>query len=460
MANAYGNVFVNRTLNMKRINYVGLDMDHTLIRYNTEAFEALAHKCMLEKLVNELNYPQSVLKLKFDFERAIRGLVIDKFNGNILKLSRYGAIRESYHGLQPIDFRTQRKLYKSTYIDLADPNYDAVDTSFAISFATLFAQLVHLKDSTEQTSMPDYNAIATDLTYVLDQAHRDGSIKDVVKDDLDKYIVKDAEIVEGIEDFVRHGKKVFIATNSDYFYSKLLLDYAINPFLKHFKHWSDLFEFTITLASKPRFFYDRLPFLKINPEDGSMINTEQIEKGGIYQGGCADSLTQCLNISPEEILYIGDHIYGDIVRLKKECSWRTALVVEEINQEIQSSEKATPFVEKIDALMDQKIPLENKIDQLISDQILNDHKSNETQIHNHIEKVKVIDKSISDLIKDQRACFNPYWGELFRTGIEESYFAFQVERFACVYMPKLSDLMSLSARTYFRSLKQFMAHER
>jgi hypothetical protein len=36
-------VYVNRTLNLKKIRYIGLDMDHTLVRYNSENFEKLSH---------------------------------------------------------------------------------------------------------------------------------------------------------------------------------------------------------------------------------------------------------------------------------------------------------------------------------------------------------------------------------------------------------------------------------
>jgi phosphoserine phosphatase len=64
-------VFVNRTLNLKRIRYVGLDMDHTLIRYNSEAFERLSHSVMKEKLVKNKHYPEVVKNLNFDFSIAI-----------------------------------------------------------------------------------------------------------------------------------------------------------------------------------------------------------------------------------------------------------------------------------------------------------------------------------------------------------------------------------------------------
>jgi HAD superfamily 5'-nucleotidase-like hydrolase len=289
---------------------------------------------MVEKLVAEKGYPQSLLKLDFSYDRAVRGLVIDKMKGNVLKLSRHSAIRVSYHGLTPIDYRSQSRLYKSTYIDLRDPNFDSVDTAFSIAFAGLFMQLVDLKDSDEQSTMPDYAHIAEDLTAVLDRAHRDGTLKSAVRKNLDNFIIKDPEAVAGLERYKKHGKKLFVVTNSDYDYTKLLLDYTITPFLKEHKSWLDLFDFVITFSSKPRFFTDSARFLRIDPKTATMTNMSGVLEPGVYQGGSANVFTSDLGAEADEILYIGDHIYGDILRLKKDCAWRTALVVEELEHEI------------------------------------------------------------------------------------------------------------------------------
>src|ERR1039458_5954349 len=137
MNNASEKVFVNRTLNLKKIQWLGFDMDHTLVRYHSKNFEELAHKTILQKLVTTKGYPEAILKLPFIYEQTIRGLVLDRRMGNILKLNRYNGIRRSSHGLSPIDFPTQKKIYKSIYIDLSDPNYVAVDTTFSISYALL-----------------------------------------------------------------------------------------------------------------------------------------------------------------------------------------------------------------------------------------------------------------------------------------------------------------------------------
>ncbi len=453
-----GKVYVNRTLNLKRIRYIGFDMDHTLVRYHSEAFEALSHSVMKEKLVKNKNYPEAVRNLPFDYNLTIRGLVVDRKKGNLLKLNRHSSIRASYHGLSPMDFKSQQKMYKSTYIDLSDSNYMAVDTTFSISLATLIAQIIELK-KTDPSGYPDFAVIADDVLYVLDEAHRDGSLKDTVKKDLSKYIIKDPSVVEGLEKFKRHGKKIFVLTNSDYAYTKLLLDYAITPFLKDTKSWMDLFEIVVTFAQKPRFFYDNLKFMKVDPETGSMVNLNDKLTPGIYQGGGAEVFTKDLGLEGDEILYIGDHIYGDILRLKKDCGWRTAMVIEELVNEVDANKKGENLNQEIETLMKKKEPLEDELTDLTTLKIEKKGSVDESRIDFLQKQISEIDTLISGFIRKHQANYNHHWGQLMRAGNEESYFAHQVDRYACVYMTKISDLLELSPRTYFRAPRRPLSHE-
>lgn len=433
-------------------------MDHTLIRYNSENFERLSHSKIIEKLISRKNYPEKVRKLQFDHNLAVRGLVVDRQKGNLLKLNRYAAIRASYHGLQPLDFKTHQKLYRSTYIDLSDGEYMAVDTFFSYSLAVLFSQIVDLKDTDTTVKYPEYAQIADDILDSLDEAHRDGSLKEEVKKNLDRYIIKEPDVVRGLEKFKKHGKKIFVLTNSDYHYTKLLLDYAVNPFLKEHKSWIDLFEIVITFAQKPKFFYENHRYLQVNPADGSMQNIETPLAPGLYQGGNAKQFTRDLGLDGDDILYIGDHIYGDILRLKKDCNWRTAMVLEELEGEIANNRKADPLVAEIENLMRTKEPLEDELTNLLTERTekrnIDDGKVDSLQ-----KRITEIDSQISQLIKKQQSLYNPQWGQLMRAGNEESYLAYQIERYACVYMTKLEDLLELSPRTYFRAPRRPLSHE-
>ena len=452
-------VFVNRTLNLKRIKYIGLDMDHTLIRYNTENFERLSHTKIIEKLISGKNYPEVIRKFQFDFNFALRGLVIDRKKGNLLKLNRYTAIRNSFHGMKPLDFKTHQKVYKSTYIDLSKSDYIAIDTSFSYSLANAYSQLVDLKDSDPALNLPDYAQLADDVIDALDEAHRDGSLKNEVRKNLSHFIIKDEALVHGLETFKKHGKKIFVLTNSDYAYTKLLLDYAINPFLKESKSWLDLFELVITFAQKPKFFYDDGKYLKVNPENGTMTNIDEKLSSGVYQGGNARKFTEDFGLDGDDILYIGDHIYGDILRLKKDCNWRTAMIIEELENELKFNQSAIPVIDEIDSLMRQKEPLEDELTDLMTKKIEKNTSVDEKRISQLQDEITEIDTQISQLIKRQQSLYNPNWGQLMRAGNEESYFAYQMERYACVYMSKISDLFELSPRTYFRAPRRPLSHE-
>lgn len=451
-------VYVNRTLNMKKIRYIGVDMDHTLIRYNTENFERLSHSKIIEKLIRR-GYPETLRKLKFDFTFAIRGLVLDRHKGNLLKLNRYAAIRASYHGTKPLDFKTHQKLYRSTYIDLSDGDFLAVDTFFSLSLAVLFAQIVDLKEEDNLHKYPDYIQIADDVLDTLDEAHRDGTLKEEVKKNLSDYIIKDPEVVKGLEKFKKHGKKIFILTNSDFYYSKMLLDYAITPFLKDHKSWTDLFEMVITFAQKPKFFYESYRYLKVNEADGTMTNLNDKLGPGIYQGGGAKQFTKELGLDGDDILYIGDHIYGDILRLKKDCNWRTAMVIEELAEEVENNTRAAPINSEIEDLMRKKEPMEDELTDLMTEKF-ETGQLDDTKVDRLQKSITEIDAQISQLIKKQHTMYNPQWGQLMRAGNEESYLAYQVDRYACVYMAKLSDLLELSPRTYFRAPRKALSHER
>lgn len=443
-------VFVNRILNLKKIKMIGLDMDHTLIRYQTAHFEALVYDLVIDYLITAMGYPAAIHDFDFHFDDAIRGLVIDRRHGNILKLSRYGAIRLSYHGTRKINFLEQNRIYRSTYVDLGDDNYMAVDTSFSIAFCVLYQQLVDFKDDNPGL-LHDYQTIAHDVQFAVDVIHSNGSLKNKISSNLDYFLLREPEVVQGLLNFQAQGKDIIIVTNSDYAYTRMLLDYAINPFMPEGKSWKDLFSLVITLAGKPRFFYDNLKFLAIDAETGMMKNHIGPVVPGLYQGGNAKKLAHDLGLQGDEILYIGDHIYGDILRLKKDCNWRTALVVDELGGEIAAQQAARPITREIGRLMADKTALEGQYTNL---------KAGDAARKEALqEQIMQIDQQIGQALDAQQAYFNPRWERVFRAGAEESYFANQVERFACIYMEKLSDLLALSPNTYFRAFRRSLPHD-
>jgi HAD superfamily 5'-nucleotidase-like hydrolase len=445
---------------MKQIEAIGFDMDYTLVRYDSEAFETMTYHEIKKKLIAVKNYPSSIQNLKFDIHLAIRGLVIDKPHGNILKLSTYSKVKQAFHGTTEMDFRSQQKTYQGLTIDLNDADrYAIVDTTFSISYCVLFMQIVSLKDQNPKASFPDYKTIADDILEALDLSHRDGTLKRQVKQNVKKFIVQDAKAVEALENFKKHGKKLWVITNSDFEYSKLLLDYTITPFLKHHQHWSELFNLVITFSAKPKFFTDKAPLLQIDPKTGLMKNHHGKIEDGIYQGGNAATLQKSSGLSGEQILYLGDHIYGDVLKIKKTCNWRTALVLDELIPEMEALKNGAPLMAEINTLMNQKVELEHEIDISFDREIEKGKKPSKEKVSGLLSKIDIIDKKVGKLIRQHAKDFNPYWGETMRAGQEPSRLAGQIEKYACIYMAKIADFIDYSPRIYFRPKKKLLPHD-
>jgi len=449
-------IFVNRSLNLKQIQVIGFDMDYTLVRYFSKAFEELTFQHAKKFLVENLGYSKSVLDFQFDYERALVGLVIDKVRGNLLKLSRFGKIKHAYHGLRQLDFRTMKKVYQNVVVDLGDPNFQPLDTLFAISAGVLFSMLVELKESGEP--LPDFGKISHDALFAVDTVHRNNSIKTVIKANLDHYVIKDPKVAWLLERYKDYGKKLMIITNSDYSYTKILLEHALDPYFKKYRSWREVFDIVITLADKPRFFEYPGRFLSIDPETGLMSNFDgKIEKG-IFQGGWFQPLQRDLGLDGREILYIGDHIYGDVVSIKKRCDWRTALVLEDLEQEIQNLKSSKSIQLDIDQLMLEKENIEQKINRLDLDRY-EGKPIDKNYLEQLFQKVDKLNQEISEKVIAYRAHFNPFWGEILRSGNEESRYAGQIEEFACIYMTRVSDLYEYSPKTYFRPKRRLLPHE-
>lgn len=55
----------------------------------------------------------------------------------------------------------------------------------------------------------------------------------------------------------------------------------------------------------------------------------------VYMSGSSDIICDLLDVKGKEILYVGDHIFGDILKSKKRQGWKTFLVVPELTKELQ-----------------------------------------------------------------------------------------------------------------------------
>src|SRR5215470_4040057 len=141
-------IYVNRNLKMEDIQLIGFDMDYTLGIYNQPAMEELSIRLTLQKLVEKRGYPGEILGLEYRPEWAMRGLVVDRYHGNVFKMDRHGHVGRVFHGRRLLSNAERAGLYRKERIRLSEPRYAWIDTLFALPEAVMYQRLVaHLDEA-------------------------------------------------------------------------------------------------------------------------------------------------------------------------------------------------------------------------------------------------------------------------------------------------------------------------
>ncbi|XP_020256281.1 5'-nucleotidase domain-containing protein 4 isoform X2 [Asparagus officinalis] len=483
-------IFCNRSLNMKNVVAVGFDMDYTLAQYMPETFESLAYNGTVKKLVYDLGYPTELLEWKFDWEYMVRGLVLDKKRGNILKMDRHKYVKVAYHGFKELSKEDKVAAYGITLTrdSFDEPDYALIDTLFSLAEAFLFAQLVDFKDNHpgKFSSETDYSRMYRDVRAAVDLCHRDGTLKQMVAKEPGRYITEDLAIVPMLKMLRDSGRATFLVTNSLWDYSNVVMN-----FLCGHKNsdgdsscnysWLENFDVVITGSCKPTFFHDnRANIFEVDPESGMLLNTDngtpipqigcsspRLQKKAcrVFQGGNVAHLHKLLSIeSSSQVLYIGDHIYGDILRSKKALGWRTMLVVPELEKEVELLWKLRDTRKELQNLRRERDIVEDEIHHRNwSLKFEGLHIDEKQKLLSELHKLELQrDNARQHHQQLQREChlkFHAVWGQLMKTGYQNSRFAHQVERFACLYTSKVSNMGLYSPEKYYRPSEDFMPHE-
>jgi len=455
-------VFTTRTLNLNSTRVIGFDMDYTLVLYKERAVEELAFQLAAEHLVERMGYPEQVRQLSFTPDGVIRGLVIDKRLGNLVKINRFGYVKAALHGDHFFSREELRETYSNVIVSFAEDRYEMIHTMFSLALSSLLCQIIAL----DRVDKP-YGEIYADVQSVINDLHRMGPLKDRILESPDRYIHRDPRYAETLMMFRRFGKTLLLITNSGWTYTKGIMSWCYDAFLPEGQSWRDLFDLIIVDAVKPDFFYAGNPYYEVVTEEGHLIkNQDTLERGRIYQGGNAVAIESLFDVGRGQILYIGDHIYSDVYHSKKICHWRTMLVITELERELNAALEAEPHLERIKEWMRRKEALELDLDEAKKRQAAagRAHRSDRPPVLDEREarvreQIKAIDDQVGPLIEAYDAHFNPHWGELLYAGNDKTYFFTAVERYACTYTSRVSNLLNYSPAHYFRPpMKSYRAH--
>jgi len=469
-------VYTNRALHMDQIALLGFDMDYTLAVYSMRQIEELAFRMTLERLVDGRGYPAYLRNLSYDHEFVIRGLVVDKDHGNIFKMDRHNHVGRCYHGRRQLALDERRALYQTNEkIRLSLPRFAWIDTLFSLPEACLYAEIIEAQEARGQPV--DYHKLYDDTRDAIDEVHRDGSLKTELRKDLGRYIKPDPELAPALHKLRSGGKKLFVLTNSLWDYTDAVMSFLLDGRLPEYPSWRNYFDYVVVGAQKPAFFAEHRPFIELNP-NGTVAKPqpEALERGKIYEGGNLFDFERLTGFAGERILYVGDHIYGDIIRNRKASQWRTCFVVQELEREIEYIEHHAADVVRL-----------NELDALRTrlDDMINHHKLLLNAMDRRIERGGPLPADLEsrrvrekqDLEKLRRAFkgtlvegaeletrfergANAYWGLVFKEGNENSRFGEQVEDYADLYTSRVSNFLYYSPMQVFRSPRATMPHER
>lgn len=463
---------------MASIRAIGFDMDHTLVTYNRENFEALAFRETLKKFI-DAGYPEELQTLKFNPNFVIRGLLVDQERGNLLKVDGHKYVKIAFHGHHQLSKHDRHVLYNAASFKPQD--FLSIDTFFALSEVQLFTEIVDYMRRHPNKIQKSFKEVYRDLRTYIDLSHRDGTIKNEVMRNPQQYIDKDKHLAETLVGLVDGGKSLFLLTNSMWDYTSCVMSYLLSGEHEDFSKWQNYFDYIFVGAGKPGFFTGSQPFYEVLTESGYLKqHSGPFKPGKVYQGGNARLFQDLAQIKGDEVLYAGDHIYGDIIRSKGIFNWRTLLVVEELVSELPKLETTRNDLEQINRkvqeseLLDEEAQRVNSLmrasmrhhKQALAEGDRNKARSFEKNIEKLKEKYQgkmdelaALRDEIKGLIKAREQKIHPVWGEIMRVGLEKSRFSKQVEEYACLYTSRISNLRFYSPLKKFNSPHDIMPHD-
>jgi HAD superfamily 5'-nucleotidase-like hydrolase len=471
-------VYVNRNLRLSDVEWIGFDMDYTLAIYDQDRMDDLQIRATIPRLLAR-GYPAFLGQIDFDTRFPIRGLMVDKKLGHVLKMDRYKVVHKAWHGLSRVSNDDVRSLYHQRKIRLTAARYHWVDTLYALAEVTMYAAII---DALEKRGMaPDFPQLFADIRECIDEAHRDGTVLDAVASDFPTFIRRDADLAQALHKWRSSGRKLFLLTNSRASYTDAMMTYLLGGAMPEYPSWRHYFDMVVVAASKPAFFTERRPLMERDGNDLRPATTGP-ERGRIYEGGNLHEVERMVGVTGDRILYVGDHIFGDILRSKKESSWRTAMIIQEMTDETRAFSLSERDLGRLSDLEEQRVKAEDELRFLqqrfkdVSRQLetfaasgqrslvpLGVLEAERTRAKKGVERVRTIlrslDVHITELESRVDLRFHPYWGSLLKEANETSSFGSQVEEYACLYTSKVSNFLGYSPLQNFRSPRDKMAHE-
>ncbi|XP_019880637.1 cytosolic purine 5'-nucleotidase isoform X3 [Aethina tumida] len=453
-------IFVNRSLHLENIKFYGFDMDYTLAEYKSPEYEKLGFDLIKEHMIS-IGYPHEIVEFEYDPNFAIRGLWFDSQYGNLLKVDAYGNILIAVHGFEFIKHSQVYEMYPNKFLQLDESRVYVLNTLFNLPETYMLACLVDFFTNSPQYTKTEtgvklgelfmsYKSIFQDVRNAVDTVHLNGALKNATTQNLEKYVKKDERLPMFLARLRESGAKTFLLTNSEFSFTNKIMTYLFDfphgpKTTDPHRDWKTYFDIIVVDARKPLFFSEGTILRQVDIETGSLrlgIHTGPLQQGQIYSGGSCDVFTKLIGAKGKDVLYVGDHIFGDILKSKKIRGWRTFLIVPELVRELH--------------VWTDKCQLFNELQNL--DVKLGEMYKNLDSSTKEKPDISNIRASIRDVTHKMDMSYG-MMGSLFRSGSRQTFFSSQVVRYADLYAATHLNLLYYPFSYMFRAPAMLLPHE-
>lgn len=455
-------IFVNRSLHLENIKFYGFDMDYTIAEYKSPQYEQLGFNLVKERLVT-LGYPVEILQFEYDPSFPVRGLWFDSLYGNLLKVDAYGNILVCVHGFEFLKHSQVYELYPNKFLQLDESRVYVLNTLFNLPETYLLACLVDFFTNSPQYAeqvdktgvkygelFMSFRSIFQDVRGAVDWVHIYGDLKKKTLENLDEYVKKDERLPMVLSRIRESGAKLFLLTNSDYNFTDRIMTFLFDfphgakPEEPH-RDWKTYFDTIVVDARKPLFFGEGTILRQVDTTTGALrVGTHMgpLQVNQVYSGGSCDVFTKLIGAKGKDVLYVGDHIFGDILKSKKIRGWRTFLIIPELVQELHVwTDKCQLFAEL------------QRLDVKLGDLYKNLDSSAKEK-----PDISSVRTSIRDVTHKMDLAYG-MMGSLFRSGSRQTFFSSQVVRYADLYAATILNLMYYPFSYMFRAPAMLLPHE-
>ena len=119
----------------------------------------------------------------------------------------------------------------------------------------------------------------------------------------------------------------------------------------------------------------------------------------------------------EEILYVGDHLYADVLRSKRALGWRSCFIMPELPEEMRIFQTQLKLRNQLMELRKLREELSVYAD-LLNRELEKSNSDSEREewemkIANCVEDDMHVKEKLTDANREYHASFHPRWGQMF-----------------------------------------------